>query len=49
MDIEYHYYITFIIALRTGFKRDDAYRLSDGLGCDCVGVVMNVRIEITRR
>lgn len=28
MNIEYHYHITFIIALRAGFKRDDAYRIA---------------------
>ncbi|MEW6110002.1 MAG: DUF6765 family protein [Nitrospirota bacterium] len=28
MDIEYHYYITFIIALRAGFKKDEAYKIA---------------------
>ncbi|MEW5746461.1 MAG: DUF6765 family protein [Nitrospirota bacterium] len=28
MDIEYHYYITFLIALRAGFKRDEAYKIA---------------------
>ena len=28
MDIEYHYYITYIIALRAGFDRDTAYKIA---------------------
>ncbi|MBI4686644.1 MAG: hypothetical protein HY756_02530 [Nitrospirae bacterium] len=28
MDKEYHYYITFIIALRAGFKKDEAYKIA---------------------
>ena len=28
MDIEFHYYMTYIIALRSGFKADDAYTIA---------------------
>lgn len=28
MDIEYHYYITFVIALRAGFEKDEAYKIA---------------------
>ena len=28
MDIEYHYYITFIIALRAGFRKEQAYKIA---------------------
>ncbi len=28
MDIEYHYYITFIIALRVGFRKEQAYKIA---------------------
>jgi hypothetical protein len=28
MDIEYHFYITYIIALRAGFEKDDAYKIA---------------------
>jgi len=28
MDIEFHYYMTYIIALRAGFKADDAYAIA---------------------
>lgn len=28
MDIEYHYYMTFIIALRAGFTKDEAYKIA---------------------
>ena len=28
MDIEYHYYITYIIALRAGFGKDEAYKIA---------------------
>ncbi len=28
MDIEYHYYMTFIVALRAGFKKDEAYKIA---------------------
>ncbi len=28
MDNEYHYYITYIIALRAGFERNDAFKIA---------------------
>ncbi len=28
MDIEFHYYMTYLIALRAGFKREDAYTIA---------------------
>jgi hypothetical protein len=28
MDVEFHYYMTYIIALRAGFKTDDAYTIA---------------------